>query len=91
MTVTKRVRSRSAPSAVTWSGVDVGVERLDQAQIELAEKLDVAIDPLEHRIDDQHLAARCSGKEVRCTCWRRDRRAGGISSLVVRSGGATRG
>ena len=38
-------------------GVQVRVDGLHQAQVELAQELDIAVDALEHRIDDQRLAA----------------------------------
>jgi hypothetical protein len=45
-------------------GVEVGVHRLDQAQIQLADELEVAVHLLEHRVDDQRLAAAAAGEQV---------------------------
>ena len=56
------VAQRPEPGDVI--GVQVRVDRLDQLQIELAHELQVAIDLLEHRIDDQRLAAAPAGEEV---------------------------
>src|SRR5215475_2335089 len=40
------------------------VYRLDQSEIELVDELDVAIDLLKHRVDDQRLAAAPAGDEI---------------------------
>ena len=45
-------------------GMQVGVDRLHQLQIELADELKVAVDLLQHRIDDQRLAAAAGGEQV---------------------------
>src|SRR5215472_5651953 len=45
-------------------GMQVGIDRLDQLEVELADELDVTIDLLQHRIDDQRLAAAPAGDEV---------------------------
>ena len=45
-------------------GVQVRVDGLHQAQVELAQKLDVAVDALEHGIDDQRLAAVTAGEQI---------------------------
>ena len=50
-----RSRKRLEPGDVV--GVEMGVDGLDEPQVELAQELDVAVDALEHRIDDQRLAA----------------------------------
>ena len=43
-------------------GVQVGIDCLDQPEVELAHQLQVAIDLLQHRIDDQRLAAAAAGE-----------------------------
>src|SRR5271170_2639374 len=45
-------------------GVQMGVDRLDQPQIELLHQLEIAVDLLEHRIDDERLAAAAAGEDV---------------------------
>ncbi len=45
-------------------GVKMGVDRLDQPEVELVDQLDVAVDLLQHRIDDQRLAAAPAGEQV---------------------------
>ena len=45
-------------------GVEMGVDGLDQAQVELAQELDVAVDALEHGIDDQRLAAMPARQQI---------------------------
>ena len=45
-------------------GVQMGIDRLDQLQIELAQQLAVAIDLLQYGIEDQRLAARSAGQQV---------------------------
>jgi hypothetical protein len=45
-------------------GVDVCVDRLDQLEVELFHELQVAIDLLQHGIDDQRLPAAPAGHEV---------------------------
>ena len=38
-------------------GVQVGVDRLDELQLEFPDELEIAIDLLQHGIDDQRLAS----------------------------------
>ncbi len=64
ITVMHWVRSRSAPETGDVIGVDVGVDGLDQPEIELLHQLEVAVDLLEHRIDDQRLTALPAGEKV---------------------------
>ena len=45
-------------------GVDVGIEDLGEGQIEFAEKSQVAIDLLQHRVDDEGFAAGTPGDQV---------------------------
>ena len=45
-------------------GVQMRVERLDQLEIKLAHQLEIALDPLQNRIDDQRLAAMPAGDEI---------------------------
>ena len=45
-------------------GVQMRVDGLDQAQVELAQELDVAVDALEHGIDDQRLAAMPAREQI---------------------------
>ena len=58
----RAVAQRAEPGDVV--GVEMGVDGLDQAQIELIEELDVAIDLFQHRIDDQRLAPRPTRDEI---------------------------
>ena len=45
-------------------GVQMGIDRLDQPQVELPEQLAVAVDLLQHRIEDQRLAAGAAGQQI---------------------------
>ena len=45
-------------------GVQMGVDGLHQAHIQLLEELKVAIDPLQDGIDDERLAAMATGEEI---------------------------
>jgi hypothetical protein len=45
-------------------GMDMRVDGLDQTQVQLTKKLEIAVDLLEHRIDDQGLATAAAGKDV---------------------------
>ena len=56
------VAQRAEPGHVV--GVQMGVHGLDQFEVELAHELQIAIDPLQHRIDDQRLAAMPAGEEI---------------------------
>ncbi len=46
-------------------GVDVGVERVHELQVELADQGDVALHLLEHGIDEDRLARLLVGEQVR--------------------------
>ena len=52
------------PKAGNVVGVQVCVHRFNQPQIQLFHELQVAIDLLQHRIDDQRLAARPAGEQI---------------------------
>ena len=52
------------PHAAHVVGVDVGIEDLGERELELVEKGQVALDLLQHRIDDEGFAARARGDEV---------------------------
>ena len=56
------VAQRAEPGDVV--GVQMGVDGLDQFKVELANELQIAIDALQHRIDDQRLAAMPAGEEI---------------------------
>ena len=56
------VAQRAEPGDVV--GVQMRVDRLDQLEIELADELQIAVDLLEHRIDDQRLAAAPAGEQI---------------------------
>ena len=58
----RAVAQRAEPGDVV--GMQVGVDGLDQLEVELGHELDVAIDLLQHGIDDQRLAAAPAGEEV---------------------------
>ena len=58
----RAVAQRAEPGDVI--GVDVRVHRLDQLEVELLHQLQVAIDLLQHRIDDQRLAAAPAGQQI---------------------------
>ena len=45
-------------------GVQMSVDGLDQLEVELADELLIAVDPLQHRIDDQRRAAVPAGDEI---------------------------
>ena len=61
-------------------GVQMGVDRLDQLEVEFADQLQIAIDLLQHRVDDQRLAAARGWRAGRNRCRKRCRTAGGRSS-----------
>ena len=44
--------------------MQMGVERLDEPHVELAHELQVTVDLVQHRIDDQRLAAASAGDQV---------------------------
>ena len=52
------------PKAGDVVGVQVRVHRFYQLQIELFHELQITIDLLQHRIDDQRLAARTAGEQI---------------------------
>ena len=56
------VAQRAEPGDMV--GVQMRVHGLDQFEVEFAHELQVAIDPLQHRIDDQRLAAMPAGEEI---------------------------
>ena len=45
-------------------GMEVGVDRLDEAEIEFVHELDVAVHLLQNRIDDQRLRTLAAGDEI---------------------------
>ena len=45
-------------------GVQMRVDRLDQLEVELLHQLEIAVDLLQHRIDDQRLAAAPAGEQI---------------------------
>lgn len=45
-------------------GVGVRVDRLDQPNIKLAHQLQIAVNLVEHGIDDQRLPAAIAGEEI---------------------------
>ena len=47
-----------------WSACRWRVDRLDQLEVELVDELEVAVDLLQHRIDDQRLAAAPAGEQI---------------------------
>jgi hypothetical protein len=46
-------------------GVHVGVDRLDELEVELPHQRKIAVDLLQDRIDDQRLAAAAAGEQIR--------------------------
>src|SRR5215216_1699376 len=56
------VSEGSEPSDVI--GMEMGVHSLDELQVQLAQKLEVAIHLLQHGIDDQGFAATSTGQKV---------------------------
>ena len=44
--------------------VQMGVDRLDELEIELLHQLEIAVDLLQHRIDDERFAAATAGEHV---------------------------
>src|SRR5438132_903933 len=51
------------PEAGEVIGVEMRIDSLHQLEVELADELDVTVDLLQHRIDDQRLAAAPTGDE----------------------------
>ena len=45
-------------------GMEMRVDRLHQPEIELLEQLDIAVDPLQHGIDDERLASMAAGEKI---------------------------
>ncbi len=45
-------------------GVQMGIDGLDQPEIEFTQQLAVAVDLLEHRVEDQCLAAVAAGQQI---------------------------
>ena len=58
----RAVAQRAEPGDVV--GVQMGVDRLDQLQVELLHQLEVAVHLLQHGVDDQRLAAAPAGEQV---------------------------
>ncbi len=56
------VAQRAQPRDVV--GVQMGIDRLDQLEVELADQLQIAVDLLQHRIDDHRLAAGAAGEQI---------------------------
>ena len=56
------VAQRAKPGDVI--GVQMRVDGLDQFEIELAHKLQIAVDLFQNGIDDQRLATLTAGKEI---------------------------
>ena len=56
------VAQRAEPGNVI--GVQMGVDGFDQPEIQFAHQLEVAVDLLQHRIDDQRLAAGPAGENI---------------------------
>ena len=46
-------------------GVQVSIDRFNQLEIQFLHQLEIAIDFLQHRVDDQRFAARPTGEQVR--------------------------
>ena len=64
-----RAHDRDAAGAVAQCaqagnvvGMDMGVEGLDQLQIEFADELKITVDAVQHRVDDQRFAANPAGQ-----------------------------
>ena len=45
-------------------GVQMRVDRLDELEVEFLHQLEVAVDLLQHRIDDERLAAAPAGEDI---------------------------
>ena len=56
------VAQRAEPGDMV--GVQMRIHGLDQLEVELAHELKIAVDPLQHRIDDQRLAAVAAGEQI---------------------------
>src|SRR2546430_7652392 len=52
------------PEAGEVIGVEMRIDSLHQLEVELADELDVTVDLLQHRIDDQRLAPAPTGDEI---------------------------
>ena len=68
ITVMQWVRSRSAPKARDVVGMQMRVDRLDELEVEFVDELQIAVDLLQHRIDDQRLAAAAGWRAGRSRC-----------------------
>ena len=64
ITVMQRVRSRSAPRPVMWSACRCVSTALTSCRSSSSHQLQVAIDLLQHRVDDQRLAAAAAGEQI---------------------------
>ncbi|MCY1301398.1 hypothetical protein D9M70_510090 [compost metagenome] len=56
------VAQRPEPGDVI--GMEMGIDRLDQPEVEFADELQVTLDLFQYRIDDQRLAALAAGDQV---------------------------
>jgi hypothetical protein len=56
------VAQRAEPGDVI--GVQVGIDGLDQLDVELTDELEIALHLVEHRVDDQRLAAAPAGEQI---------------------------
>ena len=64
ITVMQCVRSRSAPRPVMWSACRWVSTALTSLRSSSSHQLEVAVDLLEHGIDDQRLAAAPAGQQI---------------------------
>ncbi len=64
ITVIHCVLSRSAPEAGDVIRMKVRIDGLDEFEIEIPQKLNVAIDLLEHGIDDECLSAAAAREQI---------------------------
>ena len=58
------VRSRSAPRPVMWSACRWVSTALTSLRSSSRDQLQIAVDLLQHRIDDQRLAAGAAGQQI---------------------------
>jgi hypothetical protein len=56
------IAQRSEPGNVV--GMQMRIDRFHETQIELTQKLQIAIDLLDHRVDDERLAATAAGEQI---------------------------
>jgi len=62
--ILRTAQLRQLPCAGNMVGMEVRVDRFDEAEIELIHELNVTIDLLQHRVDDQRLRALSAGDQV---------------------------